>query len=74
MPPHLRDAHYQGASRLGHGSAYHYVHDDDRGVVAQQYAPDVVDGRRYYAPTDHGSEAEYAARLARIRTILSGDG
>ncbi len=38
VPRHLRDAHYQGARGLGHGSGYRYPHDDPRGVVTQQYA------------------------------------
>ena len=54
VPAHLRDAHYSGAAKLGHGAGYRYAHDDPRGVVAQQYAPDGVAGRQYYAPTDRG--------------------
>jgi putative ATPase len=45
VPRHLRDAHYQGARGLGHGTGYVYPHDDARGVVAQQYPPDDVVGR-----------------------------
>ena len=73
VPPALRDAHYPGATRLGHGHDYRYVHDDPRGVVAQQYAPDPVADREYYVPTTHGAEADYAERLDRIRAILRGD-
>jgi putative ATPase len=57
VPPHLRDAHYQGAARLGHGTAYRYPHDDPRGWVDQAYRPDHLEGRRYYEPSDHGREA-----------------
>ena len=71
VPPHLRDAHYRGAKDLGHGQGYAYAHDDPRGVVAQQYAPDDVHGRRYYSPTRHGAEAAYADRLERLRRILT---
>jgi len=73
VPPHLRDAHYRGAKDIGHGQGYRYPHDDPRGVVAQTYAPDDVDGRRYYAPTEHGAEATYAERVARIRRVLAGE-
>ncbi|WP_020573701.1 replication-associated recombination protein A [Actinopolymorpha alba] len=73
VPAHLRDAHYSGAKRLGHGSAYRYAHDDPRGIVAQQYAPDEVAGRTYYEPTQRGAEKAYAERLERIRKILAGD-
>lgn len=70
VPPALRDAHYSGAKKLGHGHDYRYAHDDPRGVVTQQYAPDDVDGRDYYEPGRHGAEAAIAERLARIRAIL----
>ncbi|WOF21538.1 replication-associated recombination protein A [Microbacterium betulae] len=70
VPKHLRDAHYAGAKRLGHGKGYVYPHDHDLGVVAQQYLPDELVGRRYYEPTNHGGEREVSARLERIRRIL----
>lgn len=72
IPAHLRDAHYGGAKKLGHGSGYAYSHDDPRGVVEQQYAPDAVADRTYYRPTYRGAEKEYGERLARIRRILRG--
>ena len=70
VPPALRDAHYAGAKKLGHGHDYRYAHDDPRGVVPQQYAPDDVDGARYFEPSEHGAEAALKERLARIRAIL----
>jgi putative ATPase len=70
VPPHLRDAHYRGASRLGHGAGYQYPHDFDGGIVQQRYAPDEVADRRYYEPTQHGAEARYAERNERIRRVL----
>jgi putative ATPase len=70
VPAHLRDAHYAGAKKIGHGSSYQYSHNDPRGVVPQQYAPDVVDDAEYYKPTRRGGEAAYADRLAKIREIL----
>ena len=56
VPAHLRDAHYRGASTLGHGDGYVYPHDDPSGVVSQQYRPDTLEGRVYYEPTPHGAE------------------
>ncbi|MCZ2527061.1 replication-associated recombination protein A [Streptomyces sp. HB2AG] len=72
VPPHLRDGHYPGAGKLGHGKGYVYPHDLPGGVAAQQYAPDEVHGRRYYEPTRHGAEARYADVLDRVRERLSG--
>lgn len=70
VPSHLRDAHYAGAKKIGHGSSYKYSHNDPRGVLPQQYAPDVVDKVDYYQPTRRGGEAAYADRVAAIRKIL----
>ncbi|HSK56197.1 MAG TPA: replication-associated recombination protein A [Jiangellales bacterium] len=73
VPAHLRDSHYRGAQRLGHGATYAYAHDDPRGVVTQQYAPEVVADREYYRPTTRGAERDYAERHARLRAIVRGD-
>jgi len=72
VPAHLRDASYRGAQRLGHGRGYQYPHDYAEGVIAQQYAPDALAGRRYYEPSRHGAEARYAERAEKIRAILDG--
>ncbi|HLR84107.1 MAG TPA: replication-associated recombination protein A, partial [Nocardioidaceae bacterium] len=70
VPPALRDAHYAGAKKLGHGHDYKYAHDEPMGIAAQQYAPDEVHGTTYYEPTGHGAEAGYSERVAKIRAIL----
>lgn len=72
VPAHLRDAHYPGAKRLGHGKGYIYPHDLDVGVATQQYLPDELRGRRYYQPTQRGIERDIAARVEKIRRILEG--
>ena len=72
VPLHLRDAHYPGAKRLGHGKGYRYPHDADIGVVTQQYLPDELVGRTYYSPTQHGHERDLSARLERLRRIVRG--
>ncbi|WP_292703010.1 replication-associated recombination protein A [Microbacterium sp. 69-10] len=70
VPIHLRDAHYAGAKRLGHGKGYRYPHDSDAGILAQQYLPDELVGRHYYEPKNLGAERDVSARLERIRRIL----
>ncbi|HLI00073.1 MAG TPA: replication-associated recombination protein A [Acidimicrobiales bacterium] len=57
VPAHLRDAHYRGAARLGHGVGYQYPHDDPSGWVEQDYRPEHLQGRTYYRPSPHGREA-----------------
>ena len=73
VPAHLRDAHYAGAKRLGHGRGYLYSHDAPGGVAAQQYAPDAVREQRYYRPTGYGREAAYRERLEAVRRALAGE-
>ena len=72
VPPHLRDAHYQGSKKLGHGVAYTYSHDAPYGIAEQQYAPDVVLDAEYYQPTELGAEAVIKERWARVRRIIRG--
>ncbi|HET7326911.1 MAG TPA: replication-associated recombination protein A [Nocardioidaceae bacterium] len=74
VPSHLRDAHYAGSKKLGHGKGYLYAHDEPFGIAAQQYAPDVVADARYYRPTELGAEAGIKERLARITNILRRKG
>ncbi len=70
VPAHLRDSHYQGAGKLGHGQGYVYPHDLPEGIAAQQYAPDALKDRSYYTPTRHGAEARYADAVEWTRTHL----
>ncbi len=72
VPLHLRDTHYAGAKKLGHGTDYVYAHDVPHAIAAQQYLPDELVGRRYYEPHPRGLERDLATRLARIREILDG--
>jgi putative ATPase len=72
VPKHLRDAHYPGAKRLGHGKGYKYPHDDALGVLAQDYLPTELRRTQYYRPTEHGNERDISARLAKLRKIIHG--
>jgi len=72
VPKPIRDAHYAGAKRLGHGKGYKYPHDNDLGVVEQQYPPTEILRERYYEPTEHGNERDVSARWAKLRRIVRG--
>ncbi|MGH8869312.1 MAG: replication-associated recombination protein A [Actinomycetes bacterium] len=72
VPAHLRDAHYAGAGRLGHGEGYRYAHDAPGGVATQQYAPDAVADREYYRPTRYGAERAFSDLVVRLRARLRG--
>lgn len=73
VPAHLRDAHYAGAEKLGHGKGYVYPHDEHHGVASQQYLPDDLADATYYRPTTHGAEAAISERLEALRGLLRGD-
>jgi putative ATPase len=67
VPVHLRDAHYAGAKRLGHGKGYEYAHDAEGGVAAQDY---LGVEKEYYRPVPRGFENELMQRLTAIRARL----
>jgi len=68
VPEHLRDTHYQGAERLGHGRGYLYPHDFPGHIVAQQH---LTAPRTFYTPSDQGREREIVDRLERWRRTLA---
>lgn len=67
VPTHLRDAHYKGAARLGHGKGYRYPHSFPGHWTAQQYLPDKLVGREFYQPGELGYEQKIAQRLRLYR-------
>ena len=68
VPEHLRDAHYKGAQRLGHGQGYQYAHDHPGHFVAQDY---LGADRHYYEPTEQGVEKKIKERVAKWRAQLA---
>ena len=70
IPAHLKDAHYQGAKKLGYGTEYKYPHAYG-GYVDQQYLPDnlMAEGVKYYRPTENGSEASFKKFLESLEKI-----
>jgi putative ATPase len=64
VPEHLRDAHYKGAERLGHGKGYEYAHDHPEHFVAQDY---LGANKHYYQPGDQGVEKKIKERLEKWR-------
>jgi putative ATPase len=70
VPLHLRAGATEGDRGLGYGIGYRYPHDDDRGVVSQQYLPDGLRDAIVVDLKPIGAEAELVERLARIDAIL----
>lgn len=67
VPVHLKDAHYKGAQKLGHGTGYKYAHDYPGHYVKQQYLPDEIKDARFYEPGVLGHEKEIGEYLKKIR-------
>ncbi|HKL80260.1 MAG TPA: replication-associated recombination protein A, partial [Mobilitalea sp.] len=67
IPPYLMDAHYKGASKLGHGIGYQYAHDFKNHYVKQQYLPNEIKDRIFYVPSDNGYEQKIKEYLKRIK-------
>ena len=67
IPSRLRDAHYKGARKLGHGEGYKYSRDYAGSFVPQAYLPE---GRIYYEPTENGLEKRVKERLDHWRTLF----
>lgn len=72
VPAHLRDAHYQGASPLGHGVGYEYPHDHASGWVDQSHVPSELVGQRWYEPSEHGDEVDVARRMRNRDELMHG--
>ena len=68
VPAHLKDTHYKGSERLGHGKDYKYAHDFEGHVVAQDYLPVA---KKYYEPGDQGFEVRVKERMEKWKQLLT---
>ena len=66
VPLQIRNAPTRLMKELHYGEGYEYAHDADEKVTAMQCLPDSLLGKRYYQPTDQGSEKRYRERLEQI--------
>ena len=67
VPPHLQDAHYKGAAKLGHGIGYKYAHDYKNNYVKQQYLPYELNDTTFYRPSDNGYEAKIKEHMKKLK-------
>lgn len=58
VPDHLKDSHYSGASKLGHGNTYKYAHNYPNAYVKQQYLPTPLMDASYYNGIKRGKEEQ----------------
>jgi len=64
VPDALKDTHYSGAKKMGHGSGYQYAHDYDGGITDKMF-----DCPTYYQPSQIGFERKIGERLRAIDEI-----
>lgn len=69
IPGHLKDGHYEGAKKLGHGVSYLYPHDFPKGWVAQQYLPDELQGKSFYNGKQVGEEKRLAMTYEKLQQL-----
>lgn len=67
VPAHLRDSHYKGAAKLGHGIGYQYAHNFENHYVNQQYLPDEVVGQHFFTLGELGYEKTMKDYMHRIK-------
>lgn len=67
IPAHLKDSHYSGAAKLGRGLTYRYPHDFPDHWTPQQYLPDTLRGKTYYAYGANKTEQAAKAYWERVR-------
>lgn len=67
IPPHLQDAHYKGAAKLGHGTGYKYAHAYPNNYVEQQYLPYELSGQEFYRPSGNGYESKIREHMKRLK-------
>lgn len=67
IPSYLKDAHYQGAAKLGHGLGYKYPHAYKNHYVEQQYLPNEIKDREFYSLSDNGYEKVCKEYLKKIK-------
>ena len=66
VPNHLKDGHYPGAIKLGHGKGYKYPHDYTNSFIPQEYLPAEFKNKKYYDPTDNGYERVIKERMLKL--------
>lgn len=69
IPNHLKDAHYKGAKKLGHGKDYLYAHDYKNHYVKQQYLPDELKNTMYYELTEQGYEKKMKMYMEYLKNL-----
>ncbi len=66
VPNHLKDSS-RDRDGFGHGEGYLYPHAFRDHWIAQQYLPDMMQGKMFYTPSDQGHEQSIKREVTRKR-------
>ena len=69
VPHHIRNAPTRLMKDLGYGKNYKYAHNYKEAFVVQDYLPEELKGRLFYAPTERGYEKTIKQRLDKWRNL-----
>ena len=72
VPLHLRNAVTPAMKQWGYGEGYQHAHKFEDAITGMECLPPSLVGRRYYQPTDRGSEKRIGERLEEVRKIREG--
>lgn len=67
IPDHLKDSHYAGAVKMGHGTEYKYPHSYENNYIEQQYLPDAIKDDVYYGYGNNKNEQAAKAYWEKIK-------
>lgn len=70
IPVKLKDTHYSGSKKLGHGIGYHYPHLYEGHFYPETLMPEELRGKTYYKPSEMGYEKKIYERLKKWRELI----
>ena len=73
VPLNIRNAPTSLMEELHYGEGYTYAHDTEEKIARMTCLPESLEGRRYYLPTEEGTEKVWKERLARSRAFRLGE-
>lgn len=69
VPLHIRNAPTKLMKEMGYHAGYQYAHDFSGGYVQQDYLPEKLQGRKFYAPKGHGYEKNIIERMEWLEKL-----
>ena len=66
VPLQIRNAPTKLMKELEYGVGYQYAHDTEEKLTNMKCLPEALQGRKYYRPTNQGTEAKVKELMAAI--------